>query len=147
LYVKQQRIDKHEWASVRFGSSTSIFTTADHALHRRRRAALNPYFSKRSITEFQPVIRQKVEDLSKKIREYKERGIPIVLSEAYPAFAGDIITEYAFGVDYNHLESPEFSASFHAAFMAAGEFGHVAVQFPWFLPVRCFRSRYCFLWD
>lgn len=59
----------------------------------------------------------------------------MVLSEAFPAFAGDVITEYAFGICYNHLDSPDFSDSFHAAFMAVGEFGHVAVQFPWFHPV------------
>ncbi|OAG39698.1 hypothetical protein AYO21_05973 [Fonsecaea monophora] len=135
LYVKVPRVDKHDWAAGRFGNHGSIITTADYALHRRRRAALNPFFSKRSIMDFQPVIRQKVEQLSRTLREYKAKGKPVVLSEAFPAFAGDIITEYSFGICYDHLGSPDFSESFHAAFMAVGEFGHVAVQFPWFHPL------------
>lgn len=81
------------------------------------------------------MIREKVELLCKKVAEYKDNGAPVVMSEAFPAFAGDIITEYSFGLCYNHLDSPGFSDSFHAAFMAVGEFGHVAVQFPWFHPV------------
>ncbi|OAL26401.1 hypothetical protein AYO22_04319 [Fonsecaea multimorphosa] len=135
LYVKVPLVNKHDWAAGRFGNHGSIITTADFALHRRRRVALNPFFSKRSIVDFQPVIRQKIELLSKKLREYKAKDNPVVLSEAFPAFAGDIITEYSFGICYNHLDSPDFSESFHAAFMAVGGFGHVAVQFPWFHPL------------
>ncbi|KAJ9616826.1 hypothetical protein H2200_000545 [Cladophialophora chaetospira] len=135
LYVKTPRPDKHEWAAGRFGNHGSVITTADSALHRRRRAALNPFFSKRSILEFQPVIREKVELFSRKVSEYKDKDAPMVLSDAFPAFAGDIITEYSFGICYDHLDSPDFSESFHAAFMAVGEFGHVAVQFPWFHPL------------
>ncbi len=59
----------------------------------------------------------------------------MVLSNAFPAFAGDIITEYSFGICYDHLDPPDFTESFHAAFAAVAEFGHMAVQFPWFHPV------------
>lgn len=44
LYVKTGKPNKHEWAAGRFGNHGSIITTSEHALHRRRRAALNPLY-------------------------------------------------------------------------------------------------------
>ena len=42
--------------------------------------------------------------------------------------------QLGFGFCYNQLESPNFE-SFHQPFMAMGSAGHLASQFPWFLPV------------
>jgi len=43
--------------------------------------------------------------------------------------------DYFFGFNYAQLKSPDFS-SFHEAFIKLGGTGHIATQFPWFLPVR-----------
>ena len=51
--------------------------------------------------------------------------------DAYAAFAGDVITEHAFGIGYNHLDLPDLHGSFHDAYMAMSEFSNVAVMFPW----------------
>jgi len=103
-------------------------------------------FSKRSILDFQPVIREKLEILCDKIAKYGEGdGEQILcLNYAWSAWAGDLITEYAFGFCYNHLESPGFQESFHEAYMEMTGFGHVAVQFPWVHPVRilCYTMSY-----
>lgn len=95
-------------------------------------------FSKRSIVDFQPVIREKLEILCDKIAKYAEGGREQVLclNYALSAWAGDLITEYAFGFCYNHLESPGFQESFHEAYVEMTGFGHGAVQFPWVRPVR-----------
>jgi cytochrome P450 len=135
LYSQTAQYDKYEWTAGRFGNNSSVFTTSNHELHRIRRAALSPLFSKRSILNFQPVILQKVEVLCKTFAAYKDNGQAFDINKAWSAFAGDVICEYAFGFGYNHLESPDFKTSFHAAFMAMGEFGHVALQFPWINPV------------
>jgi cytochrome P450 len=42
--------------------------------------------------------------------------------------------DYFFGFNYSQLKSPSFS-SFHDAFIKIGGTGHIATQFPWFLPV------------
>jgi cytochrome P450 len=49
-------MDKYQWMSGRFGTEDAFFMTALDDLHRLRRSALNPFFSKRRIMEFQPVI-------------------------------------------------------------------------------------------
>ena len=85
--------------------------------------------------DFQPVIREKVRILCKKFAQYKDESRILTLNNAFSAFAGDIICEYSFGFCYHHLESPNFEESFHDAFMAVSEFGHVALQFPWITPV------------
>jgi len=46
-----------------------------------------------------------------------------------------VITEYSFGLSYNHLKSPGCKENFHDAFMAVSEFGHVALQFPVVHPI------------
>jgi cytochrome P450 len=119
----------------RFGANTMTFTTSKSDLHALRRAPLNPMFSKRSIAKFEPVIRDKVELMVKGITDAKNTGEVLVLSNAFSAFAGDVITEYCFGFCYNHLDSPGFKDNFHLAFMAVSAFGHLAMQFPLMHPV------------
>ena len=135
LYSQTARHEKNELIAWRFGDNSSAFTTSNHELHKSRRAPLNPLFSKRSIWKFQPIIRQKVEILCKAFAKYIDNGQAFDINKAWSGFAGDVICEYAFGFGYDHLESPDFNTSFHAAFMAMGEFSHLAVQFPWVYPV------------
>jgi hypothetical protein len=92
-------------------------------------------FSKRAIVNFQPVILAKLEILCKRIAKYKESGGVFNVLDAYAAFAGDVITEYAFGISYNQLDLPDFRGSFHDAYIAMGEFSHVVIMFPWIYTV------------
>lgn len=135
LYSLKARYDKYEWMAGRFGANTMTFTTAKSDLHAVRRSPLNPMFSKRSIAKFEPVIKDKVDLIVKGITKAKTNGDVLVLSNAFNAFAGDVITEYCFGFCYNHLESPGFKDNFHPAFMAVSAFGHLAMQFPLMHPV------------
>jgi len=123
--------------SGRFGGNTMTFTTAKSDLHAIRRAPLNPMFSKRSIARFEPVIQEKAELMCRGISDFVETGGALVLSNAFNAYAGDVITEYCFGFCYDHLESPGFKENFHRAFMAVTAFGHLALQFPMMHPVSC----------
>ena len=135
LYSRTARSDKYEWSAGRFGNNGSIFTTSNSQLHKLRRGALNPVFSKRSILSFQPTIRAKIDTLCDHVAEFHESGEVLKINNAFSALAGDVICEYSFGFCYNHLDSPGFEESFHDAFMAVSEFGHTALQFPWVTPV------------
>lgn len=48
------------------GAPTSSFATVSHNLHRLRRGSLNPFFSKRSVNQMEPLIVAKIEQLSKR---------------------------------------------------------------------------------
>ncbi|OKL57675.1 hypothetical protein UA08_06947 [Talaromyces atroroseus] len=133
LYAKNMQVEKPGW-DVKFGSPSSVFTTVDAVVHRRRRAALNPIkrFSRRSILTLEHLIQQRTELLCKRIAEFRITKQPLSMTEMLPAFTGDIIMQYAFGFSYNQLESPTFE-SFHEAFMAIGSSAHVASFFPWLI--------------
>lgn len=85
--------------------------------------------------DFQPVIREKLDLVYGQLSRFKDSGEVLNINDLWSAFAGDVITEYSFGFCYNQLESSGCKENFHAAFMAVGEFGHVALQFPWVQPV------------
>ena len=116
----------------RLGNPHSLLLTADHDLHRMRRAALSPMFSSRTVQEsFQPVVWEKVNRLCSKVAENGADGNVIALDRAYCAFSGDIITEFAFAKCYNHLDSPGFEETFHDFFQAAGASSLIMMHFPW----------------
>ena len=110
---------------------SSIFATPDHGLHKLRKAPLLPLFSKKRISDFQPVIQDKLDLFCSKIDQFAATGKPFAINRALTAFSGDVITTYIFGAAYDHLNSPDFKVTFHEAFMAASEAGHIATQFPW----------------
>ncbi|EON62171.1 hypothetical protein W97_01391 [Coniosporium apollinis CBS 100218] len=135
LYGNNPKADKYERFAIKFGNNSSMFTTSNAALHRIRRAALSPMFSKRQITNLLPVIQQKVDLVCSRLSEYVETGEVLAISNIWAAFAADVITEYAFSLCYDQLKSPGCAENFRDAFLAMSEFGHLAVQFPWIMKV------------
>ncbi len=129
------RVDKYDYFTNRLNIPRSIFSTADYNLHKLRKAPLLPLFSKKRISDFQPVIREKLDILCSKIDKYVAGGHPFAINRALTAFSGDVITTYVFGQSYQHLESPDFKETFQEPFMAASEVGHVALQFKWLYPL------------
>ena len=89
LYTRAGRVDKYDWMSGRFGCDTSVFTTAPDELHRIRRAALNPLFSRQRIVDLQDVIREKLDILMDRIREFQKNGKILPINRAFMAFTGE----------------------------------------------------------
>lgn len=131
LYVKHNKSSKYEWTAGRFGNSGSVFTTSDPTLHKTRRVPLNYMFSRKAILGFESAVQKKLDIMTRGLKRFHETGAVCKISEAFSAFAGDVVTQYSFGFDYDHLSLEDFSDSFHDAFMAVSAFGHVALQFPW----------------
>ena len=59
-----------------------------------RRGALNPFFSKRSVTRLEPTIVDKVEQLCSALRDHMRDGKIVMLGAAYSALTTDIISDY-----------------------------------------------------
>ncbi|KAI5357965.1 putative cytochrome P450 [Septoria linicola] len=131
LYVKHNKTAKYEWTAGRFGNSSSVFTTSDPTQHKARRAPLNYMFSRQAILNFESVVQKKLDIFCRGLEKSNETGSVCKITEAFSAFAGDVVTNYCFGYDYDHLSLDGFTDSFHDAFMAVSAFGHVALQFPW----------------
>jgi cytochrome P450 len=135
LYVRSGKLDKYGPFSARFGTDDTFFTAPSHEQHRRLRNAVSPYFSKRKITDFQPVIHTKLRKLCSKIETYAQTGRVLPLHRAWTAYAGDVVTEFCFAKAYDHLDSPDFQETFHEPMHAACESSTVLMQFPWLWPI------------
>ncbi|KAL6711503.1 hypothetical protein ACN47E_004437 [Coniothyrium glycines] len=132
VYAKNVHLDKEGW-DQRFGCAGGLLTSVKADQHKRRRAALSPMFSRRSILDFIHIISRHIDTLSIRLQEFEARKEPLNLTHAFPALTGDIIMDYFFGFNYAQLKDPAFD-SFHNAFIKIGGTGHIATQFPWFLP-------------
>lgn len=131
IFTKAGRVDKYDWMSIRFNNDTSVLTTAPDSLHRVRRNALNPFFSRKRIIDLQGIIRKKLNILIDKVDEYKQNKTPATISQGYMAFTEDVIMEYCFAHDYDHLNSPGWEVNLHGPFKAVTISGHMSLQFPW----------------
>ncbi|KAL6237480.1 hypothetical protein BDW75DRAFT_238267 [Aspergillus navahoensis] len=58
-------------------------------LHRIRRGALNPFFSRQRILELQDIIRQKLNILIKRVDEYMALNAPAPINRGFMAFSED----------------------------------------------------------
>ncbi|EXJ95644.1 hypothetical protein A1O1_00766 [Capronia coronata CBS 617.96] len=131
VYTKAGRVDKYDWMAGRFGCDTSVFTTGPDELHRIRRGALNPLFSRARIVDLQTIIRTKIDILLDRIREFQRDNKVLPINRAFMALTGEVVMEYCFSISYGHLKLPNFEKTLHEPFMAASISGHLSLQCPW----------------
>ncbi|KAH9883683.1 cytochrome P450 [Xylariomycetidae sp. FL2044] len=97
---KRDKNAKHNRA---LGVNSSIGGSVPHELHRRRREALNPFFSPHSIHRLDSDIAAKVAQVEGHFASARENGTVLNISDAYFAFCSDIVNQYCFGRDPNLL--------------------------------------------
>jgi hypothetical protein len=114
-YEKIYHIGSKFWKSPNFygpfGLKTAAVTTLKNDVHRVRRAAINPLFSRKVVLELEGVVQSKVQRLCKRLSE--TLGVePMDLHHGFRAVSVDVITDYAFDKSYNLLNSPSLGAEF-----------------------------------
>lgn len=67
----------------------SIGASVNHDVHKKRREALAPFFSKRNVLHLEPVITKKVEQLSRLIAKHAADHTPINLSDVFFGFSNE----------------------------------------------------------
>jgi Cytochrome P450 len=113
----------------------AVVATVSHDLHRMRRAALNPYFSKASIRRLEPIIRDTVAKLLKRMDSHQKSGEVLPMTVVYKAMTSDIINNYAFGKSDNCMDMKDYNVSFFDAVEAIFEASHLSLQFRWLGPL------------
>ncbi|KAL9065034.1 MAG: hypothetical protein Q9161_008488 [Pseudevernia consocians] len=109
-------------------NAQSVFGTVPHDLHRFRRDALSPFFSKASVAKLDPLIQSKVRQLCSQMEKHAGSGKPVSISMAFSCMTTDVVTEFAFTRTYNFLDSESFEPNFHKAIAAATEMGPVDLR-------------------
>jgi hypothetical protein len=83
------RRDKYYYQLRSLRIPGAIGATVSHDLHRKRRDAISPFFTKRNVLYLEPVITQKVEKLCNLINKYAVGKAPINLSDIFYAFCNE----------------------------------------------------------
>lgn len=112
-----------------------MVATPRHDIHRMRRAALNPYFSKASIRKLETIVRERVSTLLKRFERHRATGEVVSLSIVFRALTSDIINQYAFGRSGDYLSLEDYFAPFYESVMAFFNGFHLSLYFPWLGPL------------
>ncbi len=100
-----------------------------------RRSALNPFFSKRSVTRLEPILREKVELLASRFEAVAGTKEVIRFDAAYMALTMDVITHYSYANSANYLSEPDFKLEWKQTINGAFESGTLSRQLPWLAPI------------
>ncbi|KAF2144118.1 uncharacterized protein K452DRAFT_267281 [Aplosporella prunicola CBS 121167] len=126
-----RRTEKWSWSAKMFGTTDAAVGTVSHELHRLRRAALNPFFSKRSVTRLEPVIQANVDKLCQRLQAFTGTAQPVNLRDAFTALSADVIGSFAFGRSYGFLDVPDFNPGWHKLMIDLSRGTHLMKQFGW----------------
>ena len=90
IYASSSRNrEKYSFQTRTLKVPLSMGGSIKHDLHRRRREAANPFFSKKGVIDLEPMIGQKVKQLCQLMDDRAEQRIPVNLSDVYFAFANE----------------------------------------------------------
>jgi hypothetical protein len=106
LYNFEPFLDRPEVNLVNLQHSASF------EIHKARRRAFEPYFSKQAVTRLEPLVRSNVEMFSQRLRGAKDDLKPINITLLARCFTCDVICEYLFAAPFDFMDNPEQSASF-----------------------------------
>jgi len=106
------------------------FTAISNEEHRRRRAPLNNFFSRRAVFDLEDIVQEKAAKLCRRVRDALDAGKQADLRSGLRAVSIDVLTEYAFADCWNHLDAPDFNEWFSEAVRDTGVMWWTFQQFP-----------------
>jgi cytochrome P450 len=114
LYTQSPKLRRERYKTVlnTLHAPGSILATQDHDMHRRRRAALNPYFSHQNVRKLVPVINDTVSNLLRRMDGWAREGSPVQMNTVFRGATMDVIQEYCFGGGQKCLDMEDCNAAF-----------------------------------
>lgn len=95
------------------GSVGSVASSVEHDIHRTRRSAINPYFSKAAIDQLGDQVWEAFELMQAKLTERSEAGHNVNLGAALGAVTIDVVTRYVYGESWNVLRTPDLGVQWN----------------------------------
>ena len=126
----RRRRDRHRTIMGTLLMPGAVLSTADHDLHRRRRAVLAPYFSMQNVRRLQPAINHVLTLLLGRMDGWAREARPVPVGGMFLAAAKDIIQEYALGGGDMCLDREDLNAGFFGAF-APNPVSHLGTHALW----------------
>lgn len=86
----------------------AMASTNDHERHRQRRGVLSNFFSRKSVTDLESVIQDKVDTLKERFNGAFHEKTILSLPSVFAALTADMITHYCHGESRGYLIAPDF---------------------------------------
>jgi cytochrome P450 len=103
------KLDKWAWWTRGFAVPTAGGMTVEHEVHRKRRGALNPFFSKASIVANVPVIQEKLAVVCDRLDRVAGSREVLDLESVYLALTTDVLTQCSYGWTYDYIHRPDWA--------------------------------------
>ncbi|ETN36568.1 uncharacterized protein HMPREF1541_08846 [Cyphellophora europaea CBS 101466] len=103
------KLDKWAWWTRGFAVPTAGGMTVEHEVHRKRRGALNPFFSKASIVGNIPIIQEKLAIMCSRLDKIVGSREVLDLESIYLAVTTDVLTQCSYGWTYDYIHNPEWA--------------------------------------
>ncbi|OLN85051.1 Benzoate 4-monooxygenase 1 [Colletotrichum chlorophyti] len=115
-----------------FNTPHTVFAETDPARHKIRRRLLNPMFSRAGVFKLEPVIRDKLTLLMRKVDRLREKQ-DINVYNLFRIFTTEVITQYAFARSAGMIEEQEntFNAKFLESLAVASHGISMMYEKPW----------------
>lgn len=127
--------EKYKWIGRSVLLPDSTVATIPHNLHRKRRAALNPFFSKEKVRRLEPSLQRVLANLLKRMEQCGVHGDVMPMSIVYKATTSDVITGYSFGKSTDYLEREDYNEPFFSAVDANFEMAWPMTYIWWLGPL------------
>ena len=83
----------------------------------------------------EPFVHRSSQKLCDKLETYAKTQEPVQLEDAFSCFTTDVITEYAYGIDYKFIDSPGFENTILNSMNGSRKMFPLLKQFPWMIPL------------
>ncbi|KAL2061941.1 hypothetical protein VTL71DRAFT_7319 [Oculimacula yallundae] len=127
--------DKYPPFAAMTGNPEASFGTVEHSIHRKRKLATSPFFSKRSVADAEPLIRKQAEKLCQTFKESYINQEIVKLHIRYLGFTTDSVSEFAFaksdGLQGNVVGLEDWAETLRMV----GAVFPLLRQFPWMIKV------------
>ena len=130
--------DKYKPHEGMFGMPQSVFSTASSDLHKIRRTAIAPSFSRRSILALEPMISEKVGKACSRLESSRSSGKAMDLRLLFTCLTTDIISEFTFVECFNLLDTEDLAPAWRKLFSEGARSFQWFKHFPSLWPI--FRS-------
>ncbi|KAI1174876.1 trichodiene oxygenase [Nemania sp. FL0916] len=137
LYTREGEWDKYAWTYDAFGAPLSTICAIHHNVHKHRRAAVNPFFSKANVAAKSDIIGRLVDQLCSRIDEFADgsKRARFSLSAAISALTRDVATEFILGKCYNNLGAQDFNLDLAVIFQNSGSLWRTTKHLRWYGPL------------
>jgi hypothetical protein len=112
IYCVGTKYDKSSKFYRAFGAGYSTFTAGPAAVHKPRRARLDPFLPRRNFLKMEHLVDSRVKKLEEIMASKFSKNEAVDLHHAFRAISVDVISDYAFGESYELLAREDLGREF-----------------------------------